>query len=85
VKQSVQDIVAGLKSDDPWPQAEILQLAEFQQPKEQADIAHDIALSSGPAHIQSGLIRLLLAFSTAKQMLVKIHVSVAGANGRLNP
>ena len=85
VKQSVQDIVAGLKSDDPWPQAEILQLAEFQQPKEQADIAHDIALSSGAAHIQSGLIRLLLAFSTAKQMLVKIHVSVAGANGRLNP
>ena len=82
VKQPVQEIVAGLNMVQSPP--EILRLAEFQQPKEEASIAHDIAVSSGPAHIQSGLIKLLLACSTAKQLLVQIHINVAGANDRLN-
>ena len=82
VKQPVQEIVAGLNMVQSPP--EILRLAEFQQPKEEASIAHDMAVSSGPAHIQSGLIKLLLACSTAKQLLVQIHINVAGANDRLN-
>ena len=51
MQEFVEQIVVGLSCERPLP--DILRLNEFQQPAALADIAHDIALSSGPEHVKT--------------------------------